>query len=1843
MTDYDETYDTFLNRIRNHLLDASPEIINSAVEILLDLLGSDTSVTTKRKETKELLGDTIEDEEMGELINLANSYKAALQKHRGSAKDEASAIAIEVEEESDGDEPEVESDNEEKAAEPVIIDRVYDWNAFKDEVPNSEEVYKALSDRSITDEALFEKFPAMDKVLPNRWRIVYSKRLAMGDKGPIIKEMQKYNLNTLILELLGKNDAEHTIKQLRKRVLYEETNGQELKVTLPKGTYQEKMPNYDIITVPANTSPTSEYELLPVNKLPSWAQEVFPSNETSTFNRIQSKIYPKAFESDDNLLICAPTGAGKTNVAMLTMLRTIENYRSNGHIDANKFKIVYIAPLKALVQEQMREFQRRLTSVFGLVVNELTGDSSLTQQQILETNVIVTTPEKWDIITRKDHDYLKLVKLLIIDEIHLLHDLRGPVLEGIVSRIVRTGEEDIRIVGLSATLPNYLDVAKFIRANDDGVFYFDSSYRPCPLEQKFVGIKDQKALKKKIAINEACFDQTCNVLKRNQQLIIFVHLRNETAATAEYLIESLSNLDIEVVTEISTREILQQESERVTNSKLQRLLLSGIGIHHAGLTRDDRTLVEDLFAQGHLKALVSTATLAWGVNLPAHTVIIKGTDVYSPEAGNWTQLSPQDVFQMLGRAGRPRYDKNGEGIIITSQDRIQYYLAILNQQYPIESQLMTKLIDNVNAEVVAGTISSLNDGIKWLGYTYLYVRMLQSPKLYGADSLTSEEDPTMYVRRQELIDAAFSVLYENKLLFREGDKVVSTPLGKIASYHYISYETVARCNQMLRPWHTEGDIIRVFAHSDEFQFIPVRREERLEINKLMEKCPIPIKELPTEPIAKINILLQTYISRLNLEGYALISDMIYIKQSASRLLHALFEIALLKKWSSLARSILDLSKMVANRLWTSDSPLRQFGSLIPKPIVKASESSQLPWIQYFHLTPEELSEVLNLRGNAQQAWNFVHSFPRIELNYTVQTITDEFVRLKVEAVPKWNWLSIHGRQESFDLFLEDCDGNELLQYQQFRVRKEDIEQPHVLEFQIKLKLPQPPNLLLSLVSTKWVNCTSKIPIITSLISPKDRSYFVENGDKIDLTDFEEFGLHKEKLASELYEAICDKENICIGITTGVQKSLCSELTIAQHLRRSNKRIIYINPSENTVEAKLKKWTKKEDLSVCRLSGDLKKDFRAFNAHQVILSTPGPFYSLCKRWRSAKAIKTVQLIVLDDLHELEANPVYELMITKLKILQLHGDDINVRLVSVSYPLLNARDVALWLNVSRENIINYPASMRESNIEEIYFSEEKQRDIGDRRTILFTGTSSEAIKIAQNLPPRKNNVADNIENKVLKEVLGNGVGLLLNEFSKPDKAIVSNLFQAGNVSCMVTTRDAVNIVPFADVVIIDGTQYYDEYEHRDVDYSVTDIYNMVGHCQSTAGYVYVQTSVDATSFYSTFINSGIPLESLLDSTICEFFIDGIAHGLLKLRQDCIDILTHTFFYKRLLSNPSYYGLKNLSSVAVSEYLSNMIEDLMDELIKADFVEEDEEETILPSNKALITSHYDLSFDTINSLSSLNGKSKLKDILLAVTNAVEFESIPMRKVDDVLSTIARKMPLKDASSMTPFYKSFILVQAFISRATLPFELKYDQEKVLKIFVRVLNASIDVLSGDGHLSAMLGMDLWQMVSQQVWSFENHLKQVPKFNDAILARCKEHKVETVYDIMSLEDDERDEVLQLEDDDLNDVAMFVNLYPNVKLSFEVLAPGSISVLLERDEELDSLDAVCRLPFTKEENWWVIVGLPLLNQLYAIKKTQIKSLELNLKIDFESPDSVDDLTCWAICDSYLDADKEVQIS
>lgn len=145
------------------------------------------------------------------------------------------------------------------------------------------------------------------------------------------------------------------------------------------------------------------------------------------------------------------------------------------------------------------------------------------------------------------------------------------------------------------------------------------------------------------------------------------------------------------------QEAQEGKNNKINSEDLKKILADGIGIHHAGLSRADRDLVEQLFADRHLNILVSTATLAWGVNLPAHTVIIKGTQVYSPEEGRWIELSLQDVMQMLGRAGRPRFDERGEGIIISGYEEIRYYLGMLNMQVPLESQMLKSLPDQLNA------------------------------------------------------------------------------------------------------------------------------------------------------------------------------------------------------------------------------------------------------------------------------------------------------------------------------------------------------------------------------------------------------------------------------------------------------------------------------------------------------------------------------------------------------------------------------------------------------------------------------------------------------------------------------------------------------------------------------------------------------------------------------------------------------------------------------------------------------------------------------------------------------------------------------------------------------------------------------------------------------------------------------------------------------------------------------------------------------------------------------------------------------------------------------------------
>lgn len=228
-------------------------------------------------------------------------------------------------------------------------------------------------------------------------------------------------------------------------------------------------------------------ELISLNGLPDRFRALFPFQ---VFNAMQSKCYAPVYLSDDNLVVSAPTGGGKTAILELSICRLILNCRSE------QYKIIYMAPTKSLCSERQRDWSSRF-ALLDLKCAELTGDTDQAQiRNVQNASIIITTPEKWDSITRKwkDHGRLvELVKLFLIDEVHILKDNRGATLEAVVSRMKSVGS-NLRFIALSATVPNSIDVAKWLGKsplNQDIPAHeerFGEEFRPVKLQKSVYGL-----------------------------------------------------------------------------------------------------------------------------------------------------------------------------------------------------------------------------------------------------------------------------------------------------------------------------------------------------------------------------------------------------------------------------------------------------------------------------------------------------------------------------------------------------------------------------------------------------------------------------------------------------------------------------------------------------------------------------------------------------------------------------------------------------------------------------------------------------------------------------------------------------------------------------------------------------------------------------------------------------------------------------------------------------------------------------------------------------------------------------------------------------------------------------------------------------------------------------------------------------------------------------------------------------------------------------------------------------------------------------------------------------------
>ncbi|XP_038724943.1 DExH-box ATP-dependent RNA helicase DExH14 isoform X2 [Tripterygium wilfordii] len=1661
---------------------------------------------------------------------------------------------------------------------------------------------------------------------------------------------------------------------------------------LPQGTVRKHYKGYEeVIIPPTPTAPMKPGEkLIEIKELDEFAQVAFHGYKS--LNRIQSRIFRTVYYTNENILVCAPTGAGKTNIAMISILHEIGQHFKNGYLHKDEFKIVYVAPMKALAAEVTSTFSLRL-SPLNMTVRELTGDMQLSKNELQETQMIVTTPEKWDVITRKSSDMSlsMLVKLLIIDEVHLLNDDRGPVIEALVARTLRQVESTqtmIRIVGLSATLPNYLEVAQFLRVNPDaGLFFFDSSYRPVPLAQQYIGISAQNFIARNELLNEICYKKVVDSLRQGHQVMVFVHSRKDTAKTAEKLIDLARNNETLEIFKNETHpqfSLIKKEVQKSRNKDLVQLFDNGVGVHHAGMLRADRGLTERLFSDGLLKVLVCTATLAWGVNLPAHTVVIKGTQIYDPKAGGWRDLGMLDVMQIFGRAGRPQFDKSGEGIIITSHDKLAYYLRLLTNQLPIESQFISSLKDNLNAEVALGTVTNVKEACAWLGYTYLFIRMRLNPLAYGIGWDEVIADPSLSLKQRSLITDAARALDKAKMMrFDEkSGNFYCTELGRIASHFYIQYSSVETYNDMLKRHMSDSEVIDMVAHSSEFENIVVREEEQTELEMMMRtSCPLEIKGGPSNKHGKISILIQLYISRGFIDTFSLVSDAAYISASLARIMRALFEICLRKGWSEMSLFMLEYCKAVDRQIWPHQHPLRQFDKEVSAEILRKLEERGANLDRLQEMQEKDIGALIRYAPGGRLVKQYLGYFPWIQLSATVSPITRTVLKVDLLITPEFIWKDrFHGVAQRWWILIEDSENDHIYHSDLFTLTKRMVRgEPQKLSFTVPIFEPHPPQYYIHAVSDSWLHAEAFHTIsFHNLALPEARSSHTElldlrplsvtaldNKTYEDLYSFSHFNPIQTQTFHVLYHT---DNNVLLGAPTGSGKTISAELAML-HL-----------------------FNTQPDMKV-EMTGDYTPDMMALLSADIIISTPEKWDGISRSWNTRSYVKKVGLMILDEIHLLGADrgPILEVIVSRMRYISSQTER-SVRFIGLSTALANAGDLADWLGIGENGLFNFKPSVRPVPLEVhiqgypgkyycprmnsmnkpayaaicthsptkpvlIFVSSRRQTRLTALDLIHFEASDEQPIQFLSMPEEALQMVLSQVTDQNLRHTLQFGIGLHHAGLNDKDRSLVEELFANNKIQVLVCTSTlawGVNLP--AHLVIIKGTEYYDGKSKRYVDFPITDILQMMGRAgrpqYDQHGKAVILVHEPKKSFYKKFLYEPFPVESSLKEQLHNHINAEIVSGTICHKEDAVHYLTWTYLFRRLMVNPAYYGVENAEAEVINSYISRLVQDTFEDLEDSGCVNVNED-SVQPTMLGMIASQYYLSYMTVSMYGSNIGPDTSLEMFLHILSAAsEYDELPVRhneeNYNESLSQRVRYMVDKNRLD-DPHVKANLLFQAHFSQLELPIsDYITDLKSVLDQSVRIIQAMIDICANSGWLSSTISsMHLLQMIMQGLWfDTDSSLWMLPCMNADLFELLNKQGISSVQQLLNLPKT----TLQALIGDFPASRLYQDLqqFPRVRMKLklqrkhtEVGESKTLNVRLEKTNYRKNTSRAFtpRYPKQKDEAWWLVLCNTSTSELYALKRVSFYD-HLVTRMDIPSSlISLQGLKLMMVSDCYIGFDQE----
>ncbi|KAF7728012.1 Sec63 [Apophysomyces ossiformis] len=411
-------------------------------------------------------------------------------------------------------------------------------------------------------------------------------------------------------------------------------------------------------------------------------------------------------------------------------------------------------------------------------------------------------------------------------------------------------------------------------------------------------------------------------------------------------------------------------SADVQDKKLKEFIKKGVGFHHArsqnfahhkeaGLSFNDRHTVEKLFLERKIKiigkvdtsnakkspitvcSLATTSTLAAGVNLPAHLVIVKSTKGY--QNGKLSEYSDIDLLQMMGRAGRPGLDDSGCAVILTTMDKENHYRALVSGSNSVESNLHENLVEHLMSEVCLGTIVDMQSGIRWgrLRSTFLYVRVQKNPSYYKLpDSAISELTPDRILKGHICIKY-LDTLIDRKLVLKQTSATghtsfEATEYGKAMDRYYINFQTMVNI-LTAEPCHSVRDVLDLVSRAQEYESVRYAAGEKPFLNSLRNNANIvyPPKGKVANIADKISLMIQCVLGGVSLYDVTVGNNLVLLSlsvvQNASRITKCIIDCSVHNQDASSLKHALDFYRSLQAKLWsTSPFVLRQLDGIGPQ-------------------------------------------------------------------------------------------------------------------------------------------------------------------------------------------------------------------------------------------------------------------------------------------------------------------------------------------------------------------------------------------------------------------------------------------------------------------------------------------------------------------------------------------------------------------------------------------------------------------------------------------------------------------------------------------------------------------------------------------------------------------------------------------------------------------------------------------------------------------------------------------------------------------------------------------------